>query len=79
MHRLVWKTKCALHNGFTSLRVNQLLGYVIVFASLFTAPSFGACSGMENDSHFRLLFESSSVRVFELELERLESTASYCQ
>ncbi len=73
------KVHSALHNAGMSLRFNRVIAYLVLFCSLVVAESFGACSGMDSESHFRLLAESSSVRVFELELGRLESTATYCQ
>jgi|SRR5690348_1407658 hypothetical protein len=68
-----------LHNAAMNLRLSRLLSLIVLFSFVFATKSFGACSGIESESHFRLLAESSSVRVFELELERLQSTASYCQ
>jgi hypothetical protein len=40
------------------------------------APS--ACPEIDSESHFHKVFENETARVFTLELERLESTASYC-
>jgi len=39
---------------------------------------FARCPGMDSDSHFQKLDETSMVRVFTLQLERLESTAKHC-
>ena len=36
------------------------------------------CPQMDEDSHFKKVYESDTVRVFTLELARLESTISHC-
>jgi len=40
--------------------------------------SFGACAGMDSDSHFHKLDENNNVKVYTLELGRIESTSSHC-
>lgn len=40
--------------------------------------SVAACPQMDSDSHFRKIYENDTVRVFSLELGRLESTTSHC-
>jgi hypothetical protein len=43
-----------------------------------TQFSFAACAGMDSDSHFHKLDENNNVKVYTLELGRLESTSSHC-
>lgn len=40
--------------------------------------AIAACPGMDGDSHFHKIYENDTVRVFTLEIGRLESTTTHC-
>ena len=52
----------------------------VSFISLFALPIFAqqSCVPAANEPHHKLLVQGSSVRIFTVELNRLESTDRYC-
>jgi hypothetical protein len=51
---------------------------IFVLSGFGAISAIAACSSMDNDSHFRKIYEDHTVRVFTLELGRLESTTAHC-
>jgi hypothetical protein len=51
---------------------------IFLFFGFGAVSALAACSTMGQDSHFRKIYEDQSVRVFTLELGRLESTTAHC-
>lgn len=52
---------------------------VVCLLGALAQVGFADCQGLDSDSHFRKLDETSTVRVYRLELGRLESTSMLCQ
>jgi hypothetical protein len=60
---------------YATLVLSTGLGLLLLCCSTLCAA---ACPEMENDGHFRKIYENDVARVFSLQLGRIESTASYC-
>src|ERR1700747_373315 len=71
------KQSCAT---MSRMRAAKWVLVVYLAISAFSSSAFGSpkCLDAADEPHHRVIFENKEVRIFQLELARLQSTSVYC-